>query len=159
MAAMTREEKLNQLLDYLNNNPEVPGLPTDCERALGLDPDEYEPLVGQLVQDGMAEWQNAEKNRLLITIQGKFLLRAGGYVLLVLSHDYQKKLRWKTRLENVRTNLKFFYENPAYTRWRRPIQLADSTLNKDWFNEKNLVRLTAVAVFVFLTLLIVLLIK
>src|SRR5205814_1168819 len=100
-----------------------------------------------------------EKNRLVITIQGKFLLRAGGYVLLILSHDYQKKLRRKTRLENVRARLKFFYENPAYPRWQRSANFADPMLDKGWFNEKNLIRLTAVAVFVFLALLIVLLIK
>jgi hypothetical protein len=124
-----------------------------------MNTNELQPWVDQLLHDGMVKWQDTDKSRLYVTVERKFLLRAGGYVLLVLSHDYQRKLRRQTRLDSIRANLQFFYNNPAYTRWRRPIQLADTALEKDWFNEKNIIRLTAVAILVFITLLTVLMVR
>ncbi|MES2733329.1 MAG: hypothetical protein V4714_16400 [Bacteroidota bacterium] len=101
---MTREEKLDRMLEYLNEGKAMNNLPNYCTTELGMDTEEYQTLVDRLLRDEMAEWRNAEKNLLSITIEGKFLLRTGGYVILAFSKNYQKKLAreaWAEKIKSV----------------------------------------------------------
>ena len=100
---MTREEQLDRMLQYLGDRKETDGLRELCERELEMNAEVYQALVGQLLRDGMAEWKH--QDQLSITAEGRFLLIGGGYGLLALSHDYQRKQRREARQQTVRAVL------------------------------------------------------